>query len=435
LLATRHVPSAGALYRLTDEVLRSSARGARSLTIISAFYDLQWCREFIAAAKVNHVRLVVNGLGGRRLVQQKSELRELKGDVSELGIQLDVRLAFAPGIFHSKLILMKHAKHTVGFIGSANATTAAMQRNEEIMLRIGEDLTDLVDYADRICSEYSVDADADAEEKAPDNLVAFFRTGSLYFKSITSLQLTLNPFREIERAMSSDMKARLGSVSLPYAEGQTGIGPFSLVRALELPADERSVAAKIKPFVVETSLGYWVPDALADDLGSALEEATHTKRRIWRRRRKTINSTSLAEAKELYKEYIDAIRGVLVENGIRLAKLLDKTGPDPLSVDRFDGFYRSVTARLGNEEFFRRLIEPFHRAGLPELWDDPLARKEFEESFFAYLEFTSTLGRRPRVPGIILRELSGSPNSDEEIKKALIKRLRKGWEKELWEKK
>jgi hypothetical protein len=427
LLATR-LPF-GPAFRFADAALHSAARGAECMTIISAFYDLKWCDQLILGCGVKHVRLVVNGLGGRRLKSQREELRELKRNAARKRICLDVRLAFAPGIFHSKLILVEHARHSVGFIGSANATAAAMERNEEIMLRVTGDLADLIEYADRICDHHSVDAAEEAHEELPKSLVTFFRTGSLYFKSTTSLQLTLNPFREIERQLPESVKTELGSVSLPHAEGQTGIGAFSLVQALRLAKEERSVGAKIKPFVIETSLGYWVPDALAAELRAVLDAATSAKRRTWNARRKTILGTPLARAKSLYGQYIEAVRSVLSEH-VELD--LDEGQRDPLALDRFDGFYRSIRARLENAQFFERLIDPYNPTGVPEMWDDPLARQDFEDSFFEYLAYTATVSYRPRVPATILAELDGGFDGADEFRAALEARLRDGWEPSLW---
>ena len=421
--------SSGPAYRFTHAVLQSAARGAESMTIISAFYDLKWCERFILNCGVKHARLVVNGLGGRRLRDQREELRALKRTAARKRISLDVRLAFAPGIFHSKLILIEHTRGAVGFIGSANATTAAMEHNEEIMLRVTGELVDLIEYADRICETHSVDAAEEMAEVVPKSLVTFFRAGSLYFKSTTSLQLTLNPFREIERTLPEKVKAQLGSVSLPHAEGQTGIGAFSLIRALRLGEDQRSVAAKIKPFVVETSLGYWVPDELSAELRRLLDSSSKAKRRTWIARRKTILATPMDRAKRLYEQYIEAVRSIVDPHLVFEA---EEGQRDPLALDRFDGFYRSIKARLENDRFFERLIDPYSPTGVPEMWDDPLARQDFEESFFEYLAYTATLSYRPRAPQTILSELDGPLDNAKEIRGALEIRLRDGWEPSLW---
>ena len=110
LLATRLFPPSGPAYRFTEAVLLSAAHGAESMTIISAFYDLQWCEKLILNCGIKHVRLVVNGLGGRRLRGQREELRKLKRSAEKKRVVLDVRLAFAPGIFHSKLIVIEHPR-------------------------------------------------------------------------------------------------------------------------------------------------------------------------------------------------------------------------------------------------------------------------------------------------------------------------------------
>jgi hypothetical protein len=430
LLVTGHT-SKVLTIPLSASSLEAAARGATALTIISAFYDVRWCKELLVSAGVANARLVVNGLGGARLVRQKRELCKLQKEVAAHGIELDARLAFAPGIFHSKLIVIDRGPRSVAFIGSANATAAAMARNEEIMLRLTGDLRDLVGYADRICKDHSTDARDIPNEHVPRSLIAFFRSGSLYFKSATSLQLTLHPFKDIELRLTREQKVQLGSVKLRHAEGKTGIGPFSIVKALQLGGAGRAAQAKINPFAIETSLGYWVPDKLRKQLRIMLKRASRSKRKAWTARREMILGTPLKEARQKYKEYIEDIREVLARNRIDLAKLLGK-GEDPFALGRFDGFYKSIRRRLKNDVFFERLTDPFHRAAVPEIWDDRVSRLEFEDSFFRYLEFTASLARCPRVPRTVLRQLRGAPTSASAIKAALRKRLKRGWESQIW---
>src|SRR3954470_11811477 len=93
LLITGHTSKSPTLPMIANAI-RETARGAKALTIISAFYDVKWCRELLISAGVADVRLVVNGLGGERLARQKRELRKLQDDVAALRIDLDARLAF-----------------------------------------------------------------------------------------------------------------------------------------------------------------------------------------------------------------------------------------------------------------------------------------------------------------------------------------------------
>lgn len=260
LFSTRSFASAA--EKLSVESLASSLADARTVFMASAYYDVAFCRALLAKVPKTaaSVRLVFNGLGGARLLAQRDQLADLQRSLKNRSPAAEIRLAFAPGIFHTKLLMAEGTGGTVAYVGSANATMAAMKVNEEILLRVSGSAA-LSDYADRIWKEAIPLANADEKAK-PKNLIAFFRTGALYFKPTTNLQITLNPFTPLLAALPDGEKKKLGTASLPYADQETGIGPFNLRRALELGDEAPDNKVSVKPYSIETSLGYWVPQAL-----------------------------------------------------------------------------------------------------------------------------------------------------------------------------
>jgi len=196
--------------RLTADRLRSSLSGSTEVLLASAFYDVRFCETLLLSAELNGLRtarLLFNGLAGIRLDEQRQELEKL---ARRLGRRIDdvrIRLAFEPGLFHSKLIIGRGADRRVVMIGSANATTAALEQNEEILLEIDSGIAPLVDYFDRVWSEALDLTDAASPVRS---LVQFFRTGALYFKPTASLGLTLNPFRDLINALPEGERAKLG---------------------------------------------------------------------------------------------------------------------------------------------------------------------------------------------------------------------------------
>src|SRR5690606_9004567 len=105
--------------------------------LASAYYDDEFCKELLRhAPREATVQLVFNGLGGSRLYKQRAQLKKLQRALQEHLDTVEVRLAFAQGIFHTKLLFIQSRRKKIALLGSANATMAAMDYNEEILLQV-----------------------------------------------------------------------------------------------------------------------------------------------------------------------------------------------------------------------------------------------------------------------------------------------------------
>lgn len=433
LFSTRNFSSVEG--RLSVESLATSLADSRKVFLASAYYDVFFCRALLAKVPkvATSVRLVFNGLGGARLLEQRDQLAILERSLKNRCAAAEIRLAFAPGIFHTKLLMVEGADSDVAYVGSANATMAAMKSNEEILLRVSGSAA-LSDYADRIWKEAIPLAAIDDKAK-PRNLISFFRTGSLYFKPTTNLQITLNPFTPLLAALSDGEKKKLGVASLPYADQETGIGAFNLRRALELSDKAIDTKVSVKPYSIETSLGYWVPRALDERWQESLGAARTAKLERWKLMLSALQSPSGKTLHVRYAQYAEAVRELLVRGKVNFTQALPKGAYDPFDVRVFDMFYTRVLGHLTNDEYLERLCSPFVRGAMPEIWDDPVAYQEFETTFFEYLEFVGqSPGNRPRVPGRILKVIGAAVDiSAAAAKELLTAHLESaGWDPSRW---
>ncbi|MEQ1735941.1 MAG: phospholipase D family protein, partial [Rhodoglobus sp.] len=433
LFSTRH--SASEHGKLTVQLLADSLAEAKQVFMASAYYDVTFCKALLAKVPkaASSLRLVFNGLGGGRLLQQCDDLGQLQAALRKRVPTAEIRLAFAPGIFHTKLLTVQRPGGEVAYVGSANATMAAMQVNEEILLRVA-DGGEFGAYADRIWGDAKSLAKA-VELAKPRTLIAFFRTGSLYFKPATSLQITLNPFTPLLATLPDSEKRKLGTATLPYADQESGIGPFNLRRALGLGDDKPDTKVSVKPYSIETCLGYWVPQALEGQWQTSLGAATATKRARWNQMLKALADSRGKALVARYAEYINAVKALLVRSKIDVNAYLRENAQDPFDVRLFDSFLGRVLARLKNTEYLTRLCSPFVRGAMPEIWDDPLAYADFEDSFFHYLEFVAqTPSHRPRAPGRILTSIGADDDILAADAKSLLKALlaAKGWDPDKW---
>ena len=95
----------GIARQLDTDAFRDDIQAARRITVISAYYVPRMLRRLLR--QCTDVRVLLNGLGGRRLDSQRKELRKLERKLQKVNKSAEVRLAFSRGIFHPKLYLFE----------------------------------------------------------------------------------------------------------------------------------------------------------------------------------------------------------------------------------------------------------------------------------------------------------------------------------------
>jgi len=420
---------------LTTERLFRELQGARGVDIAAAYYDLEFCRTLLRAARANtlqSIRLLFNRLGGSRLMEQKRQLQGLMR--SRAGSpSVDIRLAQAPGIFHSKLIFIHKRRSHVGWVGSANATRAAFERNEEIMLRLDGELGTLEDYFDTTW-ENAVPLQSVNAERAR-TLIDFFRSGSLFFKASRQVIFTFNPFTEMVAAMSDSDRRKLEQIVPEYADSAGVIGPFNVIRALSLrpqneghddPVQRVGIAARS----VETCYGYWVPHDERSELLKRIAGAGASREKGLGRIRSKMQQVGPDAILNRFRDYLRSVRLGLLKQGFDEASLA-RLGGDRVFSDsaRFERFYAKLEENLSNDAWVKRYAAPLLEGSVPEIWDDPVASDEFETSFFESLAFAATRPRLTRTARQILT-FAEAPDATapETLAKFFARALRqKGW--------
>ena len=423
--------SIGGILPLDTDKLRTDARGACRATVISAYYVCDVLKDLLAGC--GEVRVLLNGLGGRRLNDQIEELTELEQELQDSNECAEIKLAFSRGIFHTKLYLFESETGSIAWIGSANATEAALggqAYNEEILLRLAPAPPSLLAYAECAWTDGRTLEDS---RPSVDSLTAFFRTGDLYYEPYSrQLRMTHNPFVKLLENLSLEDNLKLSEFRPPYADEGRAIGAFNIRHVPGNPDDaddngeESGSRTMIRSFAIETCYGYWVAAPFVEEVERKLDHSSEKKDdrllelREWLQgagRRKTINA---------YNEYLKGVRQRMKDCKVGWKKVLKKHDiPDPFeSTESIKGLIDTTIESLNQESRRKRLSHAFVSMYVPEFWDDVDARQLFEDTFFGSLAERSHQRRWPKAAGQLLNAVGiNYETTPEEIRKALEEKL------------
>ncbi|MYD99650.1 MAG: NgoFVII family restriction endonuclease, partial [Alphaproteobacteria bacterium] len=376
---------------INERSLEERAAAADSVTILSAYYVPE-VLETIAGACRGDVKIVLNGLGGRRLSTQVQELEELQAKLRDRSQSAKIRLAFAEGLFHSKLYLFGSGRDAVAWIGSANATKAGLNgRNEEVLAQIAPAPRSVVDYID---SAWSRATPIEQCRQKVTSLITFFRTGMLYYKPYATLQMTLNPFRTLMESLPVAEKLKISRFRSDYADEEAGIGAFNLNRVYQrlLQGKEREQPVKrqrvqIRRYAIETCYGHWVAEPYIEKVDKKLIKASAERRRRLKSIRKWMKRHRDDHIVRAYSSYLKDVKTTLEVEEVEWSKYAaPDLFEDTSTISRRVDALVTTLAPSGID----RHCQAFVTCAVPEIWEDNMALKSFEDTFFDSLARASS---------------------------------------------
>ena len=380
---------------VNENSLAELAADADSVTILSAYY-VPDILQTIAGACRGDVRIVLNGLGGRRLIEQAKELESLQATLRERARSAEIRLAFAEGVFHTKLYEFGTGSNAVAWIGSANATKAGMNgRNEEVLVRVAPVPGSVSAYVE---SAWSRAMPVECCQGAVNSLIAFFRTGMLYYKPYATLQWTMNPFLQLMKRLPEAEKRKIAAFHSEFADEEAGIGAFNLNLVFERaaegalrepPAEQHRV--ELRRYAIQTCYGYWVAEPFITKVDAMLGQASADKRH----RLKAVRNWMEAGREAIvgaYASYLEDVREILDDEEVEWGEHASKELFENTSA--IEGRVDSLLAVLGTKHRLARHCQAFTPSEVPEAWEDDTACALFMESFFDSLAYAWSAQRR-----------------------------------------
>lgn len=399
---------------LSQNVITREMKRADIITVISAYYSVGFLEGIFN--KVNKtkrkecvVNLVFNGFSGQRLYDQLNELKDLKIKLSNMGFfEIAIFLNRETTLFHTKLYFIKNDQGSQWFSGSANASAAAFERNEEILFRSRSKISSIKQYISEVISDSTSIEDIEPDEAVESNIIGFFRTGSIYFKPNNQLSFTFSEFK-----LPESIEDRIRNIEERPRNTNPGRawGSYNLKLSLGLEGDEeneKTSQVSLKPWSIETCYGYWVPNKYR----SIVNESVNTKSKSVRK--KLVNILSLMNSRGVesllddYSNYLDDAKRILDENDI------DYTVEKTELISKYRKFIERIIFKLSDSEKLSKLCLPLVSTGMPEIWEDNLAYDDFSESFYEYIA-SCLAGQIPRVVRSIMDNLEFNTEADGEI--------------------
>jgi hypothetical protein len=407
------------LYRL--------CKNATKIVVVSAYYDHAFLTDLIAGIPIVRRKSValtvfVHGFSGTRLQQDLDVLRSWREEQSLK--ETTIRFVTKGSLFHSKLLVFESKDAATVLIGSANATSAAYQENEEVMLSLeGRTLhSGIRDYLACLVDD-SKPLDEVVEPKV-DSLIAFFRTGDIYYKP-NSL-----PLFRFDLRLPEGLRDKLSTLRQPIpgfaAKTSRTYNPFPEAEHVE--DDAAGTRMSMRPYAAQTCFGWWAPRAYHEQLNKTISAASAKKeqelRSISQQFKEGIASKQIRRRAE---SSFTLLKEVAMQNGEQL------TESDEERLIRFDKFVERCTDQLDNKRWFDRATRVYQHSPMPELWADPVARAEFEDSFFDYLQYVNAAPTEPTLLKSLRKAGIGSADEADKIRQKLTAHLRlKGWSDDDW---
>ncbi len=398
------------IKKLSQSVLISEIKRAENITIISAYYSVDFIESILG--KVNKtkrkscsVELIFNGFSGQRLYDQTNELKNLIIKLNEIGFQkISIYLNRETTLFHSKLYFIKNDEGIVWFMGSANASKAAFGTNEELLLKSKIKIKVIQQYIKDVKSSSEIIEDINPDEAIESNIIGFFRTGSIYFKPNNQLSFTFS-----ELKLPDWVEERIRSIEERPRHTNPGKawGAYNLKLSLGLKDDEKDKISQLslKPSSIETCYGYWVPNKYRHNVNESVRNKSNKTRTAFLEILALINSRGVDNLLEDYKNHIDDAKRILKSNNI------DYHFDENELFKKYKKFVERIVQKLSDPERLNKLCLPLISAGMPEIWEDNIAYKDFSESFYEYIA-SSLTGQIPRVIRSIMDTIDITPDSD-----------------------
>jgi len=368
----------------------------RNVVIISAYIDLdsidqliEYIDEIADTRGLPSLRIFIDKSSSHYLSDRETQKKFIKANKKIHNIcdsSSGIFLVQLGALFHSKAYLIEGNKKAKILFGSMNLTQNGINQNEELILY--EDIniggkangnrlaTWIKEYADNLHAQ-SVQVGIDTSDNFPSCMRQLLLNGSIYYElkeqnpfrfklylpqEVVKQQVDIDPMIEASITDSVSLEVLLSEKT-----------PFGL--GIKLP-DLGSSRAFWKKYCIETCYGFWNPQSLRDDLKTTLKKRITERQPYFDFIKKKIN--------EEEKNIINAFLGLR----LRIQKYLESIGITDwkysnvnVAKEAWGNWIENINNKIENDKYYDRLVSGVTSVPSPDVWNDPVASEEFEESF------------------------------------------------------
>ena len=418
----------------------------RQIIIISGYIDLDVVEELIDYLEDNHDGRVYPVLkiftdsssscfySNKNIEEKYKELskRILKFCSSDSGIFL-VRVG---KLFHSKCFIIESNNYRKFIIGSLNLTKKGLNENEELILLGTTDIakkTKILQLTNWIIDDYlqslekrSIKVSQNTETRiSPLFLRHILLQGNIYyelkendpfrFKLRLPKELTDVQAQEIHPLLDGSIKDSISIIALiTRRQVQGGLGK-------KLP---EKLGSKLswKKYCIETCYGFWSPSFFINKISEVIEERKKLRKPYYQKV-KTIIVEERNNIFEKFKVFIEDLNNYICKN---YSDIEWEYYQDKKIHKAWDKWYRNLEKKLNNTEYYDRLVSGITSASVPDVWNDPLSSREFEESFLESIIYYWSKEYSKETKNKIAQVISKNLNlSDDDKKNMDIEKLKK----------
>lgn len=322
-------------------------------------------------------------------------------------------------LFHSKCFLIKGNKQQRLILGSMNATQAGLTRNEEIIVNgVSEidsrsQLASLASWVEDVylpqLREIAKKATVELEETfSPKNLRQVLLGGWIYYeiKEQDPFRFPLNLPKEIielKSVIHPLLSARLvDSISVINLIAESvGVGGLG-----HTFPEQSSSKESWKRHCIETCYGFWSPSVYDDAISEVINSRYDAREPYYSAIREFLTEFKVIVS-ERFAAFSYSLNNAIKEvNPHAVWEAYDEKTLEPA----WDRWYELMLSKLENEEHFRRIVSGIDWATVPDVWNDPIASKEFEDSFLDSLKYHWSKSYRQDTHRVVARAVAKNLN-------------------------
>lgn len=436
----------GAEYRGCADFLSNQVTTAKIITIVSAFYGIDFLFSLLTNKEVKHrggreVRILVGRAAPPALPGQKGDLETLKQRLIGRGYKkgrVHIRLAPDGRFFHSKLYQFQSGNRRVTLIGSANASERGFGSNDEVLVAITGRNATIDNYVTQTWRVSVPIEEMSKVERVPAELFEYLlRDGLLYFQPPRALSASIDCFPDHKYPKIVSTLKKQGN-RLPFTD-QGSVTSINILDLLSIEIDdaleEQNVASSfhMPRYSVQTVFGYWVPSTYEKRLESLIDDHARLRRSELSDLGAQLSDVSRSEIAVQLKIFFDAVDRRL--NAERAAKL--SQDQKEYVLDRVAEKVKRLALTLTNEQLLDRLSRRFIGTPVPELWEDQRSKQEFKESFCDYVASRmASAGKKPAIVSHLANRFRLSQGDDPQEVRDRIDRffITRKWAPDDWPK-